>query len=46
VIAYFLRHRDEHLSPWRYVLLPVISAAIDIYLLTELDSKALILGAS
>jgi amino acid transporter len=46
VIAYFLRHRDEHLSPWRYVLLPAVGAAIDIYLLTELDSKALILGLS
>jgi putrescine importer len=46
VIAYFLRHRDEHLSPWRYVLRPAVGAAIDIYLLTELDSKALILGLS
>jgi amino acid transporter len=46
VIAYFLRHRGEHLSPWRYVLLPAVGAAIDIYLLTELDSKALILGLS
>ena len=36
VIAYYLRHRDEHLSPWRYILLPAVGAAIDIYLLTEL----------
>jgi amino acid transporter len=46
VIAYFLRHRDEHLSPWRYILLPAVGAVIDIYLLTELDSKALMLGLS
>jgi putrescine importer len=46
VIAYFLRHRDDHLSPWRYVLLPFVGAMIDIYLLTHLDAKALILGLS
>jgi amino acid transporter len=46
VIAYYLRHRDERLSPWRYILLPVIGAIIDVYLLTQLDSKALILGLS
>jgi putrescine importer len=46
VIGYFLRHRGERLSPWRYVLIPVIGAAIDIYLLTQLDSRALILGLS
>ena len=45
VIAYYLRHRDEHLSPWRYILLPAIGAVVDIFLLTQLDSKALILGA-
>jgi putrescine importer len=44
VIAYYLRHRRERLSPWRYLLIPAIGAAIDIYLLTQLDSKALILG--
>jgi putrescine importer len=46
VIAYFLRHRDEHLSPWRYILLPAVGAVIDVYLLTRLDSIALILGLS
>ncbi len=46
VIAYYLRHRGEHLSPWRYILLPAVGAAIDAYLLTQLDSKALILGLS
>jgi len=46
VIGYFLRHRGDRLSPWRYILLPVIGAIIDIYLLTQLDSKALILGLS
>jgi putrescine importer len=44
VIAYYLKHRGERLNPWRYVLLPGIGGAIDIYLLTQLDSKALTLG--
>ncbi|SEH81643.1 Amino acid transporter [Mycolicibacterium rutilum] len=44
VIGYYLKHRGEQLSPWRYVLLPVVGAAIDVYLLTQLDSKALVLG--
>jgi putrescine importer len=46
VIGYYMRHRDQRLSPWRYILLPVIGAVIDVYLLTQLDSKALILGLS
>jgi amino acid transporter len=46
VIAYYLRNSGERLSPWRYILLPAIGAVIDIYLLTKLDSKALILGLS
>ncbi|MGV9824033.1 MULTISPECIES: APC family permease [unclassified Gordonia (in: high G+C Gram-positive bacteria)] len=46
VIGYFMRHRDEKPNPWRYVVLPLIGAAIDVYLLTQLDSKALILGVS
>jgi amino acid transporter len=46
VIAYYLRHRDERLRPWRYILLPAVGALIDVYLLTQLDSKALILGLS
>jgi amino acid transporter len=44
VIGYFRRHRAEELSPWRYLVIPFIGAAIDIYLLTQLDSRALILG--
>ena len=44
VIAYFIRHRSESLNAARYVVIPVIGAAIDVYLLTQLDSKALILG--
>jgi putrescine importer len=46
VIGYFLRHRTERLNPWRYVLVPAVGAAIDVYLLTQLDSRALILGVS
>jgi amino acid transporter len=46
VIAYFVRHRADSLNPGRYVVIPVIGAVIDVYLLTQLDSKALILGGS
>jgi len=46
VIAYFVRHRSEALSPWRYVVLPLVGAVVDLYLLTHLDSRALILGLS
>jgi putrescine importer len=44
VIGYFLRHRGERLSAWRYIVLPLIGAVVDVYLLTQLDSRALILG--
>jgi putrescine importer len=44
VVAYFLRHRADRLPVWRYVLLPVIGAVVDIYLLTQLDVRALTLG--
>lgn len=46
VIAYFLRHRNDSLNPWRYVVVPSIGAAIDVTLLTQLDNDALILGLS
>jgi putrescine importer len=46
VIGYFLRHRADRLNPWRYILLPAIGAVIDVSLLTQLDSRALILGLS
>jgi amino acid transporter len=46
VIAYFIRHRADSLNLGRYVVVPVIGAVIDVYLLTQLDSKALILGGS
>jgi putrescine importer len=46
VIAYFIRHRGDSLNPGRYVVIPVVGALIDVYLLTQLDSKALILGVS
>lgn len=45
VIAYFLRHRPDRLNPLWYVVVPAIGALIDIYLLTKLDGRALILGA-
>jgi amino acid transporter len=47
VIAYWVRHRhEETLKPIRYIVIAPIGALIDIYLLTQLDSKALILGCS
>jgi amino acid transporter len=44
VIGYFVRHRADRLNPWRYIVIPVLGAAVDVYLLTQLDSRALILG--
>jgi len=46
VIGYFLRHRDTGLSPVMYVGVPLVGALVDIYLLTKLDSTALLLGLS
>lgn len=46
VIAYFLRHRRDQLNPLRYIVIPLIGAAIDVALLTQLDKDALILGLS
>lgn len=47
VIAYWIRHHhEERLSPIRYLVVAPIGALIDIYLLTQLDSKALVLGCS
>lgn len=47
VIAHWVRHKDdgEHLNPLLYLVVPSIGALIDIYLLTQLDGKALILGS-
>jgi putrescine importer len=46
VIAYFLKHRGsgEALNPFGYIVVPAIGAAIDVYLLTQLDSNAIRLG--
>ncbi|MBX7433398.1 APC family permease [Mycobacterium sp. Y57] len=46
VVAYFLRHRGRSLPAWRYVLLPMIGAVVNIYLLIHLDADALIAGVS
>lgn len=47
VIAHWVRHRGdrEHLNPLLYLVVPAIGAVIDIYLLTQLDGKALVLGS-
>ena len=46
VIALFLRRRREGttLSPLRYVVVPAVGAAVCLWLLTRLDSKAITLG--
>jgi amino acid transporter len=50
VIAYFLRNRrttaGPSLNPVLYVVVPLIGALVDVYLLTKLESTALVLGAS
>ncbi len=46
VVAYFLRHRGEPLPAWRYLLLPLVGAAVDVYLLVHLDADALVVGGS
>ena len=50
VIAYFLRNRHttarSSLNPVLYVVVPLIGALVDAYLLTKLESTALLLGAS
>jgi hypothetical protein len=43
--AHFLRHRGEQrLNPLFYVVIPIIGALVDVYLLTRLDGRALVLG--
>ena len=45
VIGYFVRHRHEQrLNPLTYVVIPLIGAVVDVYLLTQLGSAALTLG--
>jgi amino acid transporter len=50
VIAYFLRNRHTvdgpSLNPLLYVVVPLIGAVVDVYLLSKLESTALVLGAS
>lgn len=49
MIGYFVRHRGSgsgrRLNPFTYVVLPLVGAIVDVYLLTQLDSSALILGS-
>jgi amino acid transporter len=46
VVAYYLRQRRQGvtLNPATYVVLPVLGALVDLYLLTRLDSTAIELG--
>jgi amino acid transporter len=46
VIAAWIRFhkRDEHLTATGYVVLPVLGAVVDVYLITKLGSNALLLG--
>ena len=44
VIAYFFRYRQSRLNPMTYVVLPIIGAIVDIYLIFNLDQLAQIVG--
>lgn len=44
VIAYYIRHKDQKLNPFLYIVLPAIGALIDIYLLLNLDGLAKMVG--
>jgi putrescine importer len=48
VIFYYLRQRrgGARLNPLFYLVLPIIGALVTLYLLTQLDSNAIILGLS
>jgi putrescine importer len=48
VIVYYFRHRNsgEHLNPLLYLAAPAIGATITLYLLTQLDNRAIMLGVS
>jgi amino acid transporter len=48
VIVYYFRQRGagEALNPLLYVVMPVIGAVITLYLLTQLDNRAITLGLS
>ncbi|UJH71509.1 APC family permease [Ornithinimicrobium sp. INDO-MA30-4] len=39
------KHRDSSLSKVRYLIFPIIGAVVDLYLLTQLDGRALTVGA-
>jgi len=48
VIAFFIRQRKTGaaMNPFTYIVLPVAGAAVDIYLMTQLSHKAILLGVS
>ncbi|HEY0888642.1 MAG TPA: APC family permease [Nocardioides sp.] len=47
VVAYYLRHRHERqLNVVIFVLLPLVGAAITLYLLSQLHSTALLIGSA
>jgi putrescine importer len=47
VFVHFLRHRPKSgiLGMFGWILVPLAGAAIDLYLLTQLDNRAIVLGA-
>lgn len=45
VVAFYFKHRDSSLSKVRYLIFPIIGAVVDLYLLTQLDGRALTVGA-
>lgn len=45
VIFYWSKHRAEQLNPASYVILPALGALVAVFLMTQLDSTALVIGA-
>lgn len=43
VIAFYIRNRGRR-NVWLYLVLPIVGAVVDMYLLTKLDSTAIMLG--
>ncbi|MBA1837452.1 amino acid permease [Corynebacterium sp. zg912] len=45
VIFYWRQHRGEHLNPVSYLVVPALGALVAVFLMTQLDGTALLIGA-
>lgn len=45
VIFYWSKHRAQQLNPVSYVIVPALGALVAVFLMTQLDSTALVIGA-